>query len=63
MHNPKLKHRLHRIKVPTLVIWGEKDGVVTPDYGEAFAKLIPGARFATVARPGIFRRSSRPKPS
>ena len=22
MHNPKLKHRIHRISVPTLVIWG-----------------------------------------
>jgi pimeloyl-ACP methyl ester carboxylesterase len=48
MHNPKLKQRLHRIKTPTLLIWGEKDGVVSTSYGESFAKLIPGARFAVV---------------
>ena len=30
MHNPKLRHRLHRIKVPTLLVWGDKDGIVTP---------------------------------
>ena len=25
MHNPRLKHWLHRIDVPTLVLWGEQD--------------------------------------
>ena len=54
MHNPKLKHRLHAIKVPTLLIWGEKDGVVAPSYGEGYAKLIPGARFTTVPGAGHY---------
>jgi len=49
MHNPALKRRLHRIKVPTLVLWGEEDGVVAPSYGRAFADAIPAARFATIA--------------
>lgn len=48
MHNPKLKERLHRIKVPTLLIWGEKDGIVSTAYGEAYSKLIPGAKFSVV---------------
>ena len=26
MHNPSLRHWLHRIKIPTLVLWGERDG-------------------------------------
>ena len=34
MHNPKLKHRLHRIAVPTLFLRGESDGLVSPDYLE-----------------------------
>ncbi len=25
MHNPKLKGRLHRIRIPALVLWGEAD--------------------------------------
>src|SRR6185437_14631348 len=49
MHNPSLKHWLHRIKAPALVVWGERDGITAPAYGEKLAQAIPGARFATVA--------------
>lgn len=49
MHNPRLAQRLHRISVPTLLIWGANDGIVTPDYGRAYAERIPGARFESVS--------------
>jgi pimeloyl-ACP methyl ester carboxylesterase len=52
MHNPKLPDRLHRIDVPTLLIWGASDGVVTPEYGRAFCDLIPGARLEVIERAG-----------
>jgi pimeloyl-ACP methyl ester carboxylesterase len=52
MYNPALKRWLRRIAVPTLVLWGAEDGIVTPDYGRAYAGLIPGARFQTIARAG-----------
>ena len=52
MHNPKLPHRLHRIKVPTLFLWGESDGLVTPDYGRAFSKLIPGSTLQVIDKAG-----------
>lgn len=39
-----LKKRIHRIKAPTLLIWGKSDGVVPPVYAEEFARRIPGAR-------------------
>lgn len=45
MHDPALAHWLHRITAPTLVLWGEQDGVVAPAYGEQLAASIPGARF------------------
>lgn len=48
MHNPKLKYRLHRIGAPTLVVWGEKDGLMSTDYGKGYADLIPGAKFVTI---------------
>jgi pimeloyl-ACP methyl ester carboxylesterase len=48
MHNPKLKHRLHRIGKPTLVIRGAQDGLVSKDYAAAYAGLIPGARLVTI---------------
>jgi pimeloyl-ACP methyl ester carboxylesterase len=52
MFNPQLKHWLHRISVPTLVVWGETDRIVTPDYGRQYASLIPGALFETIPRAG-----------
>lgn len=52
MFNPQLRHWLHRISVPALVLWGESDRIVTPSYGRGFAELIPGAVFETVAEAG-----------
>jgi pimeloyl-ACP methyl ester carboxylesterase len=52
MFNPQLKHWLHRINVPTLVLWGESDRIVTPDYGRQYAGLIEGAQFETIPQAG-----------
>jgi pimeloyl-ACP methyl ester carboxylesterase len=30
MHDPGLRQWLHRVRVPTLVVWGENDGIVAP---------------------------------
>ena len=35
MYDPKLAGRLHRIRVPTLVLWGASDRITLPDYGRA----------------------------
>jgi pimeloyl-ACP methyl ester carboxylesterase len=52
MYNPQLPRWLGRIKVPTLLIWGESDRVVTPDYGRAYSRLIPGSRFELIEAAG-----------
>ena len=52
MHNPKLRARLHRIDVPTLLIWGASDGLVSRDYVTAFAANIPGARLEVIPEAG-----------
>jgi pimeloyl-ACP methyl ester carboxylesterase len=52
LHNPRLKYWLPRVDAPTQVIWGASDGIVRPAYGEAFAKLIPGARFGLIEQAG-----------
>jgi pimeloyl-ACP methyl ester carboxylesterase len=44
-----LLKRIHRISAPTLIIWGQQDGLVKPVYAEDFRKLIPGARVEMVA--------------
>jgi len=43
--------RLHAIAVPTLVIHGDSDPLITPSGGRATAKAIPGARLMLV--PGM----------
>jgi len=52
MHNPKLRGRLHRIDVPTLLIWGASDGIVMVAYGEEYTSSIPGARMVVIDKAG-----------
>lgn len=60
MHDPKLRGRLYRLGVPTLVLWGESDRVVVTAYGEAYAKAIPGARFEVIPEAGHYPYLERP---
>jgi len=52
MHNPKLRHRLHRVSAPTLFLRGDHDGIVSADYLERYAKLLPKAQIETIAEAG-----------
>jgi pimeloyl-ACP methyl ester carboxylesterase len=60
MHDPGLRQWLHRVRVPALVVWGENDGIVTPDYGEQLCRALPDARFTRVARAGHYPQIERP---
>lgn len=51
-HNPGLAKWLHRIDVPTLLVWGAADGLVPPKFGEAYRALIPGARLVVLPDAG-----------
>ncbi|MDE3168996.1 MAG: alpha/beta fold hydrolase [Acidobacteriota bacterium] len=48
MNNPDLKKWLHRIHLPTLIIWGDSDRLIPPSYGRAFQSLIPGSRLEVI---------------
>lgn len=39
-----LRKRLHRIHAPTLIIWGQQDGLIPPLYAQEFADRIANAR-------------------
>jgi pimeloyl-ACP methyl ester carboxylesterase len=54
MHNPSLKHWLHRVRVPNLVVWGEQDRIVAPAYGAHLTQMLPGARFVPIADAGHY---------
>jgi len=45
MIDPSLAGRLAAAKVPALVLWGDSDQIVDPEYGRAYAAAIPSARF------------------
>ena len=62
MHDPKLKQRLHRIRIPTLVLWGTADKLIDESYGRAFCAAIPGAKFEAIEGAGHFPHLERPKP-
>jgi pimeloyl-ACP methyl ester carboxylesterase len=61
MHNPKLKHRLHRITVPALFVRGASDGVISAEYLEGYARLLPNARTLTVADAGHLPHLEQPE--
>jgi pimeloyl-ACP methyl ester carboxylesterase len=60
MHNPALRRWLHRIAVQTLVLWGESDRIVRPDYGRAFQQAIPGSQFLLIPGAGHYPYLEQP---
>jgi pimeloyl-ACP methyl ester carboxylesterase len=42
-YNPHLRKWLHRIRVPTKIVWGDHDKILPAEYGPAYRDLIPGS--------------------
>ncbi len=61
MHDPKLRRLLRRIRIPTLVLWGEQDRIVSPHYGKAFSEEIPGSQFHLIENAGHYPFIEQPK--
>ena len=55
-----LPKRAHRITVPTLLLWGDSDGIVPPVYGPAFQALLPQARLEVIEDCGHIPQLERP---
>lgn len=47
-YNPHLAKWLHRIDVPTHIVWGREDKLIPVAYADALAKLIPGAKSTVI---------------
>jgi len=52
MHNPKLRRRLHRAVMPALFVRGESDGLVSAEYMQAYARLLPKSRTVAIGAAG-----------
>jgi pimeloyl-ACP methyl ester carboxylesterase len=50
--NPSLRKWLHRIQVPSLVLWGAQDQLFPAVYAQHWGESIPGARVRTVDNAG-----------
>ncbi|MEI7548092.1 MAG: alpha/beta hydrolase [Actinomycetota bacterium] len=61
LHNPHLHNWLHRIDVPSLVVWGDRDRFTAPDYGRRLSNAIPGARFVEIPGVGHFPHIEAPE--
>ena len=61
MRDPKLRRRLGRVRIPALVVWGESDGVVDPDYGRAYAQSLPNAHFTLIPEAGHVPQIEQPE--
>ena len=61
MHNPRLKRWLHRIDIPTHLLWGEQDGIVSTAYGEAWKAEIAGATMETIPDAGHYPHWEHPE--
>ncbi|MBP0454177.1 alpha/beta hydrolase [Kitasatospora sp. RG8] len=61
MHDPKLLRRLGRVHVPTLLVWGESDRIVTPAYGAAYADAFANGTLEVVPEAGHLPQIEQPE--
>jgi pimeloyl-ACP methyl ester carboxylesterase len=61
MHDPKLKHRLHRAAMPALFLRGASDGIVSAAYLERYAALVPDAQIETIPEAGHVPHVEQPE--
>ncbi len=60
-YDPHLAKWLHRISLPTLVVWGANDKLLPPAYASAWQKLIPDAQLLVVPDCGHLPHVEQPQ--
>ncbi len=48
LFNPDLEKWLHRIAVPTHVVWGREDQILPSAYARLWGERVPGARVSII---------------
>lgn len=59
-HDPNLHKWLHRIDVPTRIVWGQFDKVFPLPFGENLQRHIPGATLEVIANCGHLPHVEKP---
>lgn len=60
-HDPHLAKWLHRIDVPTLLIWGDTDRLFPKEHAQAWKAAIPGAKLVTIPKCGHVPQIEQPE--
>jgi len=60
-YDPHLHKWLHRIDVPTLLVWGANDRLFPKDYAFAYQRLIPGSKVAIIPDSGHLPQVEQPQ--
>lgn len=60
LHDPALRHKLHRLTLPTLLLWGAQDRIAPVDCGRAFAAAANGAAFELIEGAGHYTDVEKP---
>jgi pimeloyl-ACP methyl ester carboxylesterase len=59
-HDPHLAKWLHRIDVPTLLIWGDHDRLFPKEFALAYQAAIPGAKLVIIPKCGHVPQIEQP---
>ena len=60
LYNPDLSKWLHRIDVPTLILWGDQDKIFPADYATEFKAMIPQAQLEIINQCGHVPHMDQP---
>lgn len=60
LHNPQLRHWLHRIDVPTLLVWGREDRIVPLGLHRHWLAEVAGSRIVTIPECGHAMHTEKP---
>src|SRR5262249_51451400 len=55
-----LKKHIHRVAMPTLIVWGAADGVIAPAYAREFAQRIANSRVELIEAAGHLPHIEQP---
>jgi pimeloyl-ACP methyl ester carboxylesterase len=59
-HDPHLPKWLHRIDVPTLVVWGDHDKAFPNEHAQAYHQAIPGSKLVMIPKCGHVPQIEKP---
>jgi pimeloyl-ACP methyl ester carboxylesterase len=59
--DPKFPRYLHRVKMPTLIVWGDEDRVIPVQQAQEWRKLIPNSEIMIVKGAGHIVQSDKPE--